>query len=247
LTGRVALVTGVSRPIGIAYALAFRLNAMGATVIASGWPAHDEEMPWGAQATGETPFHLEQLSLDDPEAPAQLIDEVFDRHGTLDIVVATHARSSNRGLLELTANELDRCWAANVRSVLLLAQRFAARRQRVGDLMTGRMIWFTSGQHLGPMPNELAYSVSKGALHQMTGSVARALEPHGIVANCINPGPVDTGYATGDDHAAVAAMFPGRRWGTPNDVANLVAFLASDDGQWIHGQVINSEGGFARG
>jgi 3-oxoacyl-[acyl-carrier protein] reductase len=247
LQGRVALVTGVSRPIGIAYSLAHRLHEMGATVFATGWPSHDAEMPWGEQPTGATPFHLEQRSLDNAKQPHALVDAVFEQFGSLDIVVATHARSSSGSLLEVTADELDLCWAANVRSVLLLAQRFAARRERVGDEMTGRMIWFTSGQHLGPMPNELAYSVSKGALHQMTASVASTLSEHGIVANCINPGPVDTGYATGEAHKTVAKMFPGQRWGTPADVANLVAFLVSDEGGWINGQVINSEGGFARG
>ena len=67
-----------------------------------------------------------------------------------------------------------------------------------------------------------------------------------IVANCINPGPVDTGYADGEVHDTVAAMFPDRRWGTPDDVANLAAFLVSDEGSWIRGQVIDSEGGFDR-
>ncbi|MEY2591009.1 MAG: 3-oxoacyl-[acyl-carrier protein] reductase [Acidimicrobiaceae bacterium] len=85
-----------------------------------------------------------------------------------------------------------------------------------------------------------------GALHQMTMSVADALIDAGIVANCINPGPVDTGYATGAVHAAVAKRFPSGRWGTPDDIANLVAFLVSDEGEWIQGQVLDAEGGFRR-
>jgi 3-oxoacyl-[acyl-carrier protein] reductase len=88
--------------------------------------------------------------------------------------------------------------------------------------------------------------VSKGALHQMTGSIDHALSASRIVANCINPGPVDTGYADDASHAAVAGMFPDRRWGTPDDVANLVGFLVSDAGGWIRGQVLDSEGGFDR-
>ncbi|MCU1466322.1 MAG: putative oxidoreductase, partial [Actinomycetia bacterium] len=66
----------------------------------------------------------------------------------------------------------------------------------------------TSGQHIGPMADELPYAVTKGALHQMTASVADALIDTGIVANCINPGPVDTGYARGTAHADVAEKFP---------------------------------------
>jgi len=245
LGGRVAIVTGVSRRIGIAYTVARRLTDLGAIVFATGWPAHDREMPWGGDDVVDAPFPTEERDLEDPAAPAALVDAVIERHGVLDIVVAVHARSSNQPLLELTADELDRCWAANVRSVLLLARRFAERHDvsRRG----GRLIWFTSGQHLGPMPGELPYSVTKGALHQMTMSLAAPLADLGIVANCINPGPVDTGYATGDDLEHVRKRFPTGRWGMPDDVANLVAFLVSDQGAWIQGQVINSEGGFRRG
>jgi 3-oxoacyl-[acyl-carrier protein] reductase len=241
IDGRVALVTGVSRRIGIAFSVAERLRALGADVYATGWSRHDAEMPWGADADGPD---VDQRDLEDPAAPAALVDAVIERHGALDIIVAVHARSSQQSLAELTAEELDRCWAVNVRSILLLAQRFAERHDpsRAG----GRMLWFTSGQHLGPMTSELSYAVTKGALHQMTASVADALAGHGIVANCINPGPVDTGYATGDVHAAVARRFPSGRWGTPEDVANLVGFLVSDEGEWIQGQVLNSEGGFRR-
>jgi 3-oxoacyl-[acyl-carrier protein] reductase len=244
LTGRVALVTGVSRRIGIAATVADRLHAMGATVFATGWRAHDDEMPWGAGEALDKPYEVYEHDLSRPEVPAGLIDEVIAKHGGLDIVAAVHARSSSTDLLHTNADDLDDCWTANVRSVLLLAQRFAQVHDssRAG----GRMVWFTSGQAIQPMSGEIAYAVTKAALHQMTDSVANTLIDYGIVANCINPGPVDTGYATGERHAAVASMFPGGRWGTPNDVANLVAFLMSDEGAWIVGQVINSEGGFRR-
>lgn len=248
LAGRVALVTGVSRPSGIGAAVASRLHALGATVAASGWPPHDAEMPWGAAPLPAGPFEVGCHDLEDPAAPAALIDEVVEREGRLDIVVAVHARSSSDPLSTVTADELDRCWAANVRSVVLLAQRFAQRHEpaTTGGPPTGRMIWFTSGQHLAPMDGEIAYAVSKGALHQMTRSIARALSRSGIVANCINPGPVDTGWADGEIHAAIAGRFPDGRWGTPDDVANVVAFLAGDEGGWIRGQVIDAEGGFDR-
>jgi len=248
LAGRVALVTGVSRSIGIAATLAQRLDDLGAAVVATGWVPHDAEMPWGTDAVITLPFAIAQHDLEDPQAPAELIDEVVDEHGRIDIVVATHARSSHQPLTEVTAAELDRCWAANVRSIVLLAQRLAERHEPApaDRAPTGRMIWFTSGQHLAPMDGEIAYAVSKGALHQMTKSVDHALAARRIVANCINPGPVDTGYAPPDVHRQIASMFPDGRWGTPNDVANLVAFLVSDEGAWIRGQVIDSEGGFQR-
>ncbi len=248
LGGRVALVTGVSRSIGIGVAVAHRLHDLGAVVAATGWSAHDAEMPWGRDPVGPLPFPVGQHDLSDPDVPAALIDEVVDTHGRIDIVVAVHARSSHASFAEVTAAELDRCWVVNVRSVLLLAQRLAERHEPspAGTPPIGRMLWFTSGQHLGPMDGEIAYAVSKGALHQMTSSVDHALSARRVVANCINPGPVDTGYADGETHAAVARMFPDGRWGTPSDIAGVVGFLASDDGAWIRGQVLDVEGGFDR-
>jgi 3-oxoacyl-[acyl-carrier protein] reductase len=248
LDGRVAFVTGVSRPVGIGASVARRLHDHGATVVATGWPPHDAEMPWGGQRLDDMPFEVGRHDLEDPSVPASLIDGVFDAHGRLDIVAAVHARSSHQAFADVTAAELDRCWAANVRSIVLLAQRFAARHAPAPDGAppTGRMVWFTSGQHLAPMDDEIAYAVSKGALHQMTRTLDRALSGSRIVANCINPGPVDTGYASGSSRTAVAARFPDRRWGSPDDVADLVAFLVADEGAWIRGQVIDAEGGFRR-
>lgn len=256
LAGRVALVTGVSRRIGIAHAVAARLADRGATVFATGWSPHDAEMPWGAD-TDYVPdgrFTIEQRDLEQPHEPAALIDAVVAAHGSIDIVVAVHARSSHHPLAAVSSGELDRCWAANVRSVVLLAQYFAAVHDRARHLHEGagatqgwgRMIWFTSGQHLAPMPGEIAYAVSKGALQAMTPTLAQPLADAGVVANCINPGPVDTGYADAETRTAVAAMFPGGRWGTPANVADLIEFLVSDQGAFIQGQVINSEGGFRR-
>lgn len=248
LEGRIAVVTGVSRDIGIGAAIARRLDAEGAVVHATGWPAHDAEMPWGTSEVTDLPFEVHRHDLEDASQPAALLDEALVTHGAVDIVIATHARSSHRGLAEVEPDELDRCWRANVRSVLLLAQRFAEIHQPApsDDPPRGRMIWFTSGQHLEPMPDEIAYSVSKGALHQMTASVNRALAASRIVANCINPGPVDTGYAVGDFHETVARHFPDGRWGAPDDIADVVAFLTGDQGSWIRGQVLDVEGGFDR-
>ncbi len=249
LTGRVALVTGVSRAIGIGVAVAERLHGMGATVFATGWSPHDVEMPWGVgQAVSLPSIDLAQHDLAEPGVATALVDEVVERHGRLDIVIAVHARSSEGGLAEVTEVELDRCWAANVRSVVMLAQRFAEVHEPppTDRAPIGRMVWFTSGQALSPMDGELAYAVSKGALHQLTGSLAHALVPARIVANCINPGPVDTGYAPPEVVEAVQRRFPDGRWGQPDDVANLIAFLVSDAGAWIRGQVIDSEGGFDR-
>jgi 3-oxoacyl-[acyl-carrier protein] reductase len=249
LTGRVALVTGLSRRIGIGYAIVDRLLSDGASVLATGWSAHDAEMPWGTDPFDTADFDDDRFAhteadLSDPAVPAELVATAVERFGALDIVVANHARSSSTGLADVTVEELDLCWQINTRGSLLLAQAFD--RTHDGSRPGGRMIMFTSGQAFGPMDSEIAYAVSKGAIHQMTASIANHLADKGVTVNTINPGPVDTGYATGEIHARVARAFPAGRWGQPSDVANLVAWLVTDEAAWINGQVINSEGGWRR-
>lgn len=139
-------------------------------------------------------------------------------------------RRSRCGPLEqLTADELDLSHAVNTRATLLLAQAFAAQHDgRPG----GRVVLFTSGQHAGAMPGELPYIASKGALHQVTSSLAVHLAPCGITVSCLDPGPTDTGWADDETRLAVAAASPTGRWGTPGDAARLVAWLVSDEGGW---------------
>jgi 3-oxoacyl-[acyl-carrier protein] reductase len=221
LQGRVALVTGVGRRIAIGAAIARRLAADGAALSVHSWVPHDAEQPWGA----------------DPGGPEGVVAEIRDAGGRAD-----HARSGAQSLEQLTADELDRCHAVNTRGSLLLAQAFAAQHDgRPG----GRILVFTSGQYHGAMPDELPYIASKGALHQLTGSVAAHLMPRGITVNCVDPGPNDTGYADDATRAWVAAENPGRRWGTPSDTARLVGWLVSDEADWVTGQVIASDGGWS--
>jgi 3-oxoacyl-[acyl-carrier protein] reductase len=138
---------------------------------------------------------------------------------------------------------LDAHWAVNTRSAILLAQAFAAQHDgRPG----GRIIFMTSGQDLGPMRDEVAYAMTKGALASITRTLADQLADRAITLNAVNPGPVDTGYAPPDAYEAVRRRFPQGRWGEPDDPARLIAWLATDEAAWITGQVINTEGGFRR-
>jgi 3-oxoacyl-[acyl-carrier protein] reductase len=250
LAGRAALVTGASRRAGIGFAIARRLQADGAQVFVQSWRPHDEGHPWGGEPDGmavvleqlRNPGHLE-IDLAAPEAPARLMDAARSQLGHVDILVANHARSGRGSLDTITADELDGFWAVNVRATLLLAAAFAAQHDgRPG----GRIIMLTSGQHRGPMPGELGYAVSKGAIHQATPTLADHLGERGITVNTVNPGPTDTGWADDRVEAEVRARMPRGRWGTPDDAARLIAWLCSDEGDWITGQVIDSEGGFRR-
>jgi 3-oxoacyl-[acyl-carrier protein] reductase len=252
---RVALVTGVSRRRGIGFAVARRLLADGAYVVIHSWTAHDAEQPWGADPDGVAAV-LEELGgigprldhveadLADPASPAAVVAHAVRSFGAIDVLVVNHARSSATTLETVTAEELDRSWAVNARAVVLLVQAYAAQRDHArGD---GRVVLFTSGQHLAPMTGELAYAVTKGAVHQMTRSLADALADRGVTLNAINPGPVDTGWPSDDLREQLRPQFPRGHWGRPEDIAAVVAWLASADSGQITGQVIDAEAGFRR-
>jgi 3-oxoacyl-[acyl-carrier protein] reductase len=259
LRGRTALVTGVSRRAGIGYAVARRLAALGAGLFLHQYALHDRDQPWGEDPGGPTAVargvhdamadaHADVrwllLDLAQPGAPAELIDAATTACGHLDILICNHARSGGDGPLgALDAQMLDAHWAVNTRSAILLTQAFAAQHDgRPG----GRVIFMTSGQDLGPMAGEVAYAASKGALASITKTLADQLADRQITLNAVNPGPVDTGYASPEAHEAVRRRFPQQRWGVPDDPARLIAWLVTDEAAWITGQVINTEGGFRR-
>jgi 3-oxoacyl-[acyl-carrier protein] reductase len=103
-----------------------------------------------------------------------------------------------------------------------------------------------SGQFLGPMPGELAYTASKGALQAFTVQLAAEVAPLGITVNAVGPGPNDTGWMDDALRAELLPRFPMGRIGRPEDAAALVAFLCSEDAGWVTGQVVHAEGGFLR-
>ncbi|MBO0919219.1 SDR family oxidoreductase [Cellulomonas sp. zg-ZUI222] len=263
LQGRTAVVTGVSRRRGIGYAVASRLARAGASVFVQHWAPHDAEQPWGADDVDAVLAGLREqlvpgarlgatsLDLAAPTAGRELVDRAADALGHLDVLVCNHARSGHDGpLAQQTAEMLDAHWAVNTRATILATQAFADQHDgRPG----GRVVWMTSGQLLGAMPSEIAYAASKAALAGLTASVADDLIGRGIVLNTVNPGPVNTGYLDVDTAdrppevlEAVLAHFPGGRFGEPDDPARLIAWLVSDAGRWVVGQVLSTEGGFRR-
>ena len=234
---RAALVTGVSRRAGIGYAIARRLEEAGAHVFTQGWSPHDAAQPWGADDSVAPSI---EADFAEPDAPARVVAAARDALGPLDVLVVNHARSGVGRLEDLTAAEIDAFLHENVRASLLLVKEFAAQFE--GD--RGRVVLITSGAHLAPMTQELAYAVSKGALAVATSTLADALGDRGVTVNCVNPGPTDTGWGLAEIDPG--PRMPAGRWGEPDDAARLVAWLCSDDARWITGQVIDSEGGFRR-
>jgi 3-oxoacyl-[acyl-carrier protein] reductase len=250
LEGRVAVVTGVGRQAGIGYAIARRLLESGAGVLIQAWTPYDIAA-WGAspdeaeaasaelREVGRVVHHQADFAL--PDAPEKLFAAAGDAFGHVDILVVNHTRSGDGALADLTAEHLDDFLHENVRASLLLVKEFAAQHDgRPG----GRVVLMTSGQHLGPMREEIGYAVSKGALHQATLTLSAELIDHGITVNTVNPGPTDTGWGIGD--VDPKPSMPQGRWGEPDDAARLIAWLCTDDARWITGQVIDSEGGFRR-
>jgi 3-oxoacyl-[acyl-carrier protein] reductase len=251
---RVAIVTGVSRRAGIGFAIARRLMRDGHRVLVHSWSPVDHEHglaePAGTAAVlrelGGESEHLAHVEADLSEAAAGavVVDAAFEAFGAVDVLVVNHAFSPSDRLETTTAELLDRTWRTNARAAVLLAQAFARRYdERRGD---GRIVLFTSGQHREPMPAELSYAISKGALHQMTPTLADELGERGITVNAVNPGPVDTGWPSEQWRRRLAPSWPSGRWGRPDDIAHVVAWLCSRESAWVTGNVIDAEGGFRR-
>ena len=219
---RAALVTGANRRAGIGHAIARRLEAGGARVFTHGHGEGDVEVDIDGDFA-------------DPDVPARVVAAAEP----LDTLVVNHALSEVGAIGELTAEQIDAHLQVNVRASLLLVQAFAAQFEGGA----GAVVLLTSGAHRGPMTREIAYAVSKGALAVATATLADALAERGIRVNCINPGPTATGWTEAIDWGA---RIPFGRIGEPDDAARLVAWLCSDDGRWVTGQVLDSEGGFRR-
>ena len=256
LRGRTALVTGGGRRGGIGHATASRLAAYGASVVVHHYVPHDASQPWGADdpaaAVAAVRAHAADgavvtgvhADLSDPDAPQRLLDAATRAVGPLDLLVCNQALSGSDGPLGGLADELDRHWAVDARASILLAQTYANAHD--DDRPGGAVVLLTSGQGRGPMPGEVAYAAAKAAVAGVTLTLADQLADRRIRVNTVNPGPVDTGYLGEEAWAEMAPMFPFGRFGEPDDPARLIAWLCTDEACWITGQVIDSEGGFAR-
>jgi 3-oxoacyl-[acyl-carrier protein] reductase len=239
------LITGASRRQGIAAACALKLARIGWDVGISGWQPYDHELdpasipdPDGllAELRGHgVRAELAEVDLSDPAGPGRLFDELEARVGTFTALVAAHARDIQLPLSATSADEFDRHFAVNARSVALLIQEFAHRL--VGN--DGRIVAFTSDA----LNDNVPYGVSKGALDRIIKAAALELGPRGIRANCVNPGPSETGWISAELRAEISRASPLGRPSVPEDSANLVAFLLSEDGAWISGQLLYSNGG----
>ncbi len=247
-----ALVTGVSRGPGIAAAVARRLAANGWDLALTGWRPYDAGMAWGRHddelddlllglAEAGSAVRYFDADLADPDSAVELYDSAARELGRAPLALAlVHTHDTGGGLLEVTAADFDHHLAVNARATLLLAAEHA--RRFPGPAGRGRIVTFVSGL---PLRGSVAYAASKGAIHWMTVSIAAELAGRGITVNAVNPGPTDTGWMSPPIRQRIRSESPLGRLGRPEDAAELVAWLCSEAGGWITGQVLTSDGGWS--
>ncbi|WP_142829660.1 SDR family oxidoreductase [Planococcus soli] len=245
---RIAIVTGVGHPQGIGAAVCRKLASQGVDIFFTHWES-SFDFP--------SKFQLElvnmgvqcefiEVDLSERDAYKVVLSAVIEKIGQPNILINNAAHSTDSDYMELTEKILDDHYYVNVRTTCLLCTEFARQFQK-SESKNGRIVNLISGQGLGPMPGELAYVATKGAISAFSVSLSSDLARLGITVNAVNPGPTDTTWMTDDIRQHLLPQFPAGRIGQPEDAANIIAFLASEEAQWITGQIINSEGGFHRG
>lgn len=251
LHNKVALVTGVSRRAGIGAAIARQLAKAGAHLSLAYYRPYDRTRPWPSDPDETLALIADlrglgvrvegiEVDLAEPTSAKGLIERTHDLFGRLDILVNNAAHSESASAETLDAVGLDQHYAVNVRATALLCVEFARRHTRG---RSGRIINLTSGQGLHPMPGELAYAATKGAIDAFTVNLSAGLASRGITVNAIDPGPTDTGWMKADLKERLQREAPTGRVGRPDNAAHLVLFLASDEAGWITGQILRSRGG----
>ncbi|GAA2670231.1 SDR family oxidoreductase [Streptomyces lunalinharesii] len=248
LYGKTALVTGSSR--GIGRGIAQRLAQDGA-LVAVHYGTNDiaaKETVESIQEAGGRAFAIAaELGVPgDAEALFAAFDAELSAAGAepgLDVLVNNAAISLPGHIDDVTPEEFDRTIAINTRAPFFLIQH-GLRRMRDG----GRIVNVSSAVTTTAFPSTIAYGVSKGAIDTLTRTLAKDVGDRGITVNTVAPGFIETDMnaamrATPEAHAALAAISVFNRLGRPADVADVVAFLASDASRWITGQRIDVTGG----
>jgi NAD(P)-dependent dehydrogenase (short-subunit alcohol dehydrogenase family) len=238
-----AIVTGASRGIGAATAVA--LDRAGCRVALVGRDA--TSLRTVADRLGNEPVVIE-ADLAEPDAAASVADRALAALGHVRVLVNNAADAARLPTVDLDAALIDRMLAVNVRAPLLLVAALVPSMTEQGG---GSIINVSSVSSLVGTPRRAAYAASKGGLDAATRSLAMELGPAGIRVNAVAPGVVDTALwarnkAIPGVVEGVERQTPLRRWGRPDDIADVIAFLASDAARFVTGEIISVDGGMAR-
>jgi len=246
--GRVALITGAGRTGGIAAEVARRLARDGWDLALSFWHPYDERLglPHGPSDPEALADEVRQLGrravllpgdLADPAVPPAVVGRAAAELGPISGMVLAHCESVDYSFMDTTVAALQQHLSVNVVASWQLIHAFA--EQFIGE--DGRIVAFTSDHVVGNVP----YGASKAALDRIMVAAAVELGPRGIRANAVSPGPTDTGWMGDAMARSLAARSPLGRVSSPADAAALTAFLLGEEGGWINGQVLTSDGGIA--
>lgn len=244
MKGKVGIVAGGGR--GIGAATARRLAEEGAAVVIG-----DINADWAqetAQSICEAGGRAVGVMLDGTKAASQanIVQAALSEFGGLDFYHSNLAGGTEGDIdiLNCTEEVLDRSFAINTKSHFLASQAAMPVMIERGG---GAMIYTSSGAATSGNPLQVAYPMTKNAIHALVRHVARKYGKQGIRANAISPGMVMTEalsqHLTEEYAQGFLAQLPHTRLGKPEDIAGAVAFLASDDGQWVTGQVWHVNGG----
>jgi 3-oxoacyl-[acyl-carrier protein] reductase len=227
LTGKIAVVTGASN--GIGRAIAERLAAEGATVVVNYNKSADKAkaVVAGIEAKGGKAV-----------AVRRLVKEAMAKFGQLDILVNNAGLFFPKPLIETTEEEFDRIFALNAKGPYFAMQE-AAKVITDG----GRIVNIsTYGTHVG-FPGATAHLGSKGALEQYTKGLAHELAPRGVTVNTVSPGLTETHMMSDSFRQVGIQLSPFKRIGVPKDIADVVAFVVSEEARWLTGQNLHAGGG----
>lgn len=243
LDQKVAVVTGASR--GIGRAIAEKLAGDGARVVVNyaGNKEAASEVVAKIQDRGGEAVAV-QADLGEVSEVRALFEEAVSRFGQLDVLVNNAGIIFPEPIAEATEENYEKTFAVNVRGVFFAMQE-AAKSMADG----GRIINITSVNTLLPMPGAAAYAATKAAVEQFTKVGSKEFGARGITVNAISPGATDTDMIRSNQPPEVldqlAGMSPLGRMGEPRDIADVVAFFASEESRWITGQNIQVGGGVA--
>ncbi len=243
LAGRTAIVTGASRGIGAAIAAALDRAGARVALIARDRSALEEV----AAGLANQPVVL-AADLAGAEACTAVAADAESALGGVDVLVNNAALAARGPTVDLDAELIDELYAVNVRAALLLVARLVPGMVERGG---GAIINLSSVSSVVGTPRRAAYAATKGALDAATRSLAIELGPDGIRVNAVAPGVVDTHMWARNKSVPgvidqVNALTPLRRWSVPEDVADVVVFLASDAARFLTGETISVDGGMAK-